>query len=214
MVAPGTPLRATSSPMENRSGIRRGATRSIVPHARTASTMVLERMPPISLISDSSACLPPEVARRFGIAVLPIVIHLQSADIRDGMEEAVDVVYRSLSRGEAVNSIGIPSVALDLARQLGIRAVFRLNGGAVERLGVPRSAPAALRRIRREALARGLDRAAVRVVFHAANRERADELRELIGGADYLTEFSPSMGIHTGPGVVGVAWLRPASTER
>jgi len=318
MVAPGTPLRATSSPMENRSGIRRGATRSIVPHARTTSTMVLERMPPISLISDSSACLPPEVTRRFGIAVLPIVIHLPSGDIRDGMEEAGDVVYRSLARGESVKSSApspleylaamegaegdpvavtpaveftamyrnaavaaeisarpvavvdsrtaaaaqglvvlaaaevaaagggteavvraaedagrraelvaaldgvehlkksgrIPSVALDLARQLGIRPVFRLNGGAVERLGVPRSAPAALRRIRREALARGLDRAAVRVVFHAANRDRADELRELIGGADYLMEFSPSMGIHTGPGVVGVAWLRPASAER
>lgn len=108
----------------------------------------------------------------------------------------------------------IPSVALDLARQLGIRPVFRLNGGAVERLGVPRSTQAALRRIRREAMARGLDRASSKVVFHAANQERAEELQELVGGSDYLTEFSPSMGIHTGPGVVGVAWLRQASPER
>jgi DegV family protein with EDD domain len=280
--------------------------------------MVQERMPPTSLISDSSACLLPEAARRFGISVLPIVIHLPSGDIRDGMQEAGAVVYLSLARGESVKSSApttleylaamegtegdpvvvtpaaeftamyrnaavaaeisarpvavvdsrtaaaahglvvlaaaevaaagggteavvraaedagrraelvaaladvehlkrsgrVPSVALDLARQLGIRPVFRLNGGAVERLGVPRSAPAALRRIRREAMARGLDRAGVRVVFHAANPDGAEELRELVGGSDYVTEFSPSMGIHTGPGVVGVAWLRPASPDR
>ena len=28
-------------------------------------------------------------------------------------------------------------------------------------------------------------------------------------GVEDSTEFSPSMGIHTGPGVVGVAWLGP-----
>jgi len=83
----------------------------------------------------------------------------------------------------------------------------------VERLGVPRSRQAALRRIRAEAMARGLDRAAASMVFHAANPQPAEELRELVGGSDYLTEFSPSMGIHTGPGVIGVAWLRPATTD-
>lgn len=280
--------------------------------------MVHRRMPPISLISDSSACLPAEAAQRFGITVLPIVIHLPSGDIRDGIEEAGEAVYRALARGEAVKSSApsaleylaaiegaegdpvaitpaaeftamyrnaavaaeisgrsvavvdsrtaaaaqglvvlaaaevaaagggteavvraaedagrraelvaalddvehlrksgrVPPVALNLARQLGIRPVFRLNGGAVERLGVPRSTQAALRRIRREAVARGLDRAAASIVFHAANPERATELREMVGGSDYLTEFSPSMGIHTGPGVVGVAWLRPSSPER
>jgi DegV family protein with EDD domain len=271
----------------------------------------------VSLITDSSACLPPELIRRFGITVLPIVIHLPSGDIRDGMEGAGEEVYRTLARGDSVKSSApstleylaamerseggavaitpaaeftamyrnaavaaeiagrpiavvdsrtaaaahglvvlaaasavaegarikdvvraaedagrraelvaaldgvehlrksgrIPSLALDLARQLGVRPVFRLHGGAVERLGVPRSSPAALRRIRREAMARGLDRAPVSMVFHAASPDRAGELQELVGGSDYLTEFSPSMGIHTGPGVVGVAWLRPASPE-
>ena len=75
-------------------------------------------------------------------------------------------------------------------------------------------AQAALKRIRREAMARGLGGATSSMVFHAANPERARELQALVGGSTYLTEFSPSMGIHTGPGVVGVAWLRPASSER
>ena len=79
---------------------------------------------------------------------------------------------------------------------------------AIERLGVPRSEPAALRRIAWEAQARGLGTATRRVVFHAGCPERADALVDTIGGADQIAEFSPAMGIHTGPGVVGVAWLR------
>ena len=36
--------------------------------------------------------------------MLPIVIHLPTGDIRDGMEEAGEVVYRSLAKGDAVKS--------------------------------------------------------------------------------------------------------------
>jgi len=103
----------------------------------------------------------------------------------------------------------VPSVALDLAERLGVRPVFRLDGGRVERLGVPRSPEAALRRVRKEATLRGLSESPRSIVFHAASEERAGELRALLGGDPMVAEFSPSMGIHTGPGVVGVAWLRP-----
>jgi fatty acid-binding protein DegV len=44
-------------------------------------------------------------------------------------------------------------------------------------------------------------------VFHAVSDARATELASRVG-TDLVTEFSPAMGIHTGPGVVGVAWLR------
>jgi DegV family protein with EDD domain len=102
----------------------------------------------------------------------------------------------------------VPSVALGFAEHLGVRPVFRLHQGAIERLGVPRSEPAALRRIAREAHVRGLASATRRVVFHAGCPGRAEALVEAIGGADLVAEFSPAMGIHTGPGVVGVTWLR------
>jgi len=269
-------------------------------------------MPPVWIITDSSACLPDALVRRLPVTVLPIMIHLPSGDLRDGMGEAGPLVYRALAMGEEVKSSApspieylaaieqvegdavvispateftamyrsaavaadisgrgvpvvdsrtaaaahglvvlaaaevaahggtvedvitqaeeagrraelvaaldgvdfirrsgrVPSVALQLAQQLGIRPVFRLRGGAVERLGVPRSLPAALRRIRKEAMAGGLSTAAASFVFHAEAPGRAAELREILGGDDEVTEFSPSMGIHTGPGVVGVAWLR------
>jgi DegV family protein with EDD domain len=269
-------------------------------------------MPPVRIVTDSSACLPDALVRQLPITVLPIMIHLRSGDLRDGMGEAGPLVYRALEMGEEVKSSApspveylaaieqaegdvmvispateftsmyrsaavaadisgravpvvdsrtaaaahglvvlaaaevaaqggtvehvvkraedagrraelvaaldgvdfiersgrVPSVALQLAQQLGIRPVFRLRSGAVERLGVPRSLPAALRRIRREAVAGGLSTAAAAFVFHADAPDRAAELREVLGGEGDVTEFSPSMGIHTGPGVVGVAWLR------
>jgi DegV family protein with EDD domain len=117
----------------------------------------------------------------------------------------------ALDRVDFVRRSGrVPSVALGFAEHLGIKPVFQLRDGEVERLGVPRSERTALRRIVQEAWARGSRSAARSAVFHAACLERAERLRLMLGGADMVTEFSPSMGIHTGPGVVGVAWLSGA----
>ncbi|MGH2555132.1 MAG: DegV family protein [Actinomycetota bacterium] len=102
----------------------------------------------------------------------------------------------------------VPPLALGLAKHLGIHPVFRLKDGAVERLGVPRTTQAVLERIRREALARGLETGAPAIFFHSVRAEDAGRLRTRLGGGGTVTEFSPSMGIQTGPGVIGVAWLR------
>jgi fatty acid-binding protein DegV len=48
-------------------------------------------------------------------------------------------------------------------------------------------------------------------VFHAGVPERARALRARLTGTEPVIPFSPAMAIHTGPGVVGVAWLRPAA---
>jgi fatty acid-binding protein DegV len=48
-------------------------------------------------------------------------------------------------------------------------------------------------------------------VFHAGVPERADALRARLTGSEPVIPFSPAMAIHTGPGVVGVAWLRAAA---
>lgn len=125
--------------------------------------------------------------------------------IAENAARRVDLVA-ALESVEFVRRSGrVPPMALELARRLGVRPVFRLHEGAVERIGVPRSADAAMRRIRREWAAHEVERS---VVFHAAASERAAYLRDALGDTDLVTEFSPSMGIHTGPGVVGVAWLR------
>lgn len=100
----------------------------------------------------------------------------------------------------------VPSGTIDSARSLGIQPVFRLREGVVERLGIPRGMQGAYRLIRMEWLAGG---EAMQVnVFHAARPGCAGELATMLGAGTQVTEFSPAMGIHTGPGVVGAAWLR------
>jgi fatty acid-binding protein DegV len=82
-----------------------------------------------------------------------------------------------------------------------------LRDGGVERLALPRSDRSALRRVVAESNRIGLTGSTRRVVFHAGCVDRAEALVGMIGGADHVTEFSPAMTIHTGPGVVGVAWI-------
>jgi fatty acid-binding protein DegV len=48
------------------------------------------------------------------------------------------------------------------------------------------------------------------VLAGAAGEDRAEDLRRSMAIEEDPVEFSPSMGIHTGPGVVGVAWLAAA----
>ena len=48
-------------------------------------------------------------------------------------------------------------------------------------------------------------------VMHAAAAERAEKLRQQISSRFncaeiFITEFTPVMGVHTGPGVIGVAF--------
>jgi DegV family protein with EDD domain len=101
----------------------------------------------------------------------------------------------------------VPAIALGLASQFGVRPVFRLRRGVAERVGLPRSEDAALARIVKEWRLGGGEDAVSSVVFHAARPEGAAELSRRLASVWFVTEFSAAMGIHTGPGVVGVAWL-------
>jgi DegV family protein with EDD domain len=143
---------------------------------------------------------------------------LEAAESGASVQEVVTVAREAALRAELVAALRsvefiersgrVGPLALGLARQLGIHPVFRLRDGGVERLGVPRSNEAVLNRIRREALARGLGTASRTMIFHAVRPDDARRLGARLGVSGPVAEFSPSMGIHTGPGVIGVAWLR------
>jgi DegV family protein with EDD domain len=271
---------------------------------------------PITLITDSSACIPADSLPRLGISLVPILVTIENEEFPDGVEPRV--LYEALERGRAVKSAAptpvdyldaierapdgpvvvltpatefthmhrnaclaadmseravtvvdsrsataghglvamaaaemaaagggiddvvaaaedagrraelvaclesleylrqsghVPAIALGLANHLQVRPVFRMRGGAAERIGLPRSERSALDRIGkawREVSGTG---ASPPAVFHAGRPERAQELAALLGGASFVTEFSAAMAIHTGPGVVGAAWLRPSTDE-
>ncbi len=101
----------------------------------------------------------------------------------------------------------VSALTLGMANTLGVRPVFRMRQGVVERLGLPRSEDAALTRIVREWKAGGGQEASRSAIFHAGRPERARALASRLGSDPFVTEFSAAMAIHTGPGVVGVAWL-------
>lgn len=93
---------------------------------------------------------------------------------------------------------------------LNIKPVFAFRGGKVEQLGRPRSRSRAVDRVVEE-IARVGQRGPVRLaVCHAAVADEASSLHERLVAElspveAYVTEFTPLMGAHTGPGLLGVA---------
>ena len=154
------------------------------------------------------------------------LVVLAAAEARDAGGQADDVVAaaeEAATRTELVacletldylrQSGRVPALALGLANHLGVRPVFRLRDGTAERVALPRSEEAALARIVKEWRAQGGPEGSRTAVFHAGRPERAEQLASALRRVSFITEFSAAMAIHTGPGVVGVAWLRPADGE-
>lgn len=123
--------------------------------------------------------------------------------------ERVDLVatldtFRYLRRSGRVNL----AEAL-MGEALHMKPLFRLRRGKVSRAGLTTSRATAVRKIALAVMAgEGRLRAAV---FHAADPARAGDLVDRIRSRRpdsevSLAAFSPAMGAHTGPGVVGASW--------
>jgi fatty acid kinase fatty acid binding subunit len=87
--------------------------------------------------------------------------------------------------------------------------VARFRGGQV----VPLAATGDPLRALATAWRRGDGRADTTLVFHSAQRPRAERLRRLVAAGEPILTCSAAMGAHVGPGLVGVAWLTPPSAK-
>ncbi len=126
------------------------------------------------------------------------------------LEEAsgrVDLVASVAELGPLRRSGRVPSPSLGPARSEGARTVFRMRRGAVEPLARVGTAGAALQRIRQEWAATGGPGAIQCAVFHSDCPELASQLGERLSSVTMVAGFSAAMGINTGRGVVGAAWL-------
>lgn len=103
-------------------------------------------------------------------------------------------------------------IASSAGTMLRIKPVFRVRGGRIESVGRPRTRRRALDRLvadaRRDIGGRPVHLAAV----HAdAEREARDLLERVAAGSTvveaHVAGFTAAMGIHTGPGVVGLAYF-------
>ncbi len=126
--------------------------------------------------------------------------------------EQVRLVATVPSLDHLVRSGRVPNIAGWAGRRLGINPLFEFGGGKVRPLRPALSFDAALDRIvglfRRSAPAGS--RAHV-VALHAAAPDAAARLLEQVEAhvapvSAFVGQFGPVMVVHTGPGLVGLAW--------
>ena len=103
----------------------------------------------------------------------------------------------------------VPSVATGAADLLGVHPVFELHQGQIRRLGLALGSDGAVRALVRHARRR-FSGPVWLVTFHTAEPELAaqlhDRLRQsLQAPRSELCRLEPSIGAHTGPGLVGFA---------
>jgi len=118
----------------------------------------------------------------------------------------LDTLYYLVKGGRVPKAAGLANSILHL------KPVFTVNGGDAHTVALPRTIQGAIRHLlknMRKKVPRGQP---VHVaVMHADALDRAQELKEQIASRFncselFITEFTPVMGVHTGPGVVGVAF--------
>lgn len=106
----------------------------------------------------------------------------------------------------------VPQAAGLVNSVLQIKPVFAINHGEAHTVALPRNVESAMKHIlsvMEEKVVRGLPLHVA--VMHADAADRAQELRNRISAQFncselFTTEFTPVMGVHTGPGLVGVAF--------
>jgi DegV family protein with EDD domain len=133
------------------------------------------------------------------------------------LEEVVAIVKDATRRVELVASLAsldairrsgpVPESLLVGNETVGTRSVFRMHDGVIESLAETTSSAGALDVIRTAFAEHGGEGIERSTVFHAGASALAAELATMLGGVDFISGFSIAMQIHTGPGVVGAAWL-------
>lgn len=126
--------------------------------------------------------------------------------------EQVRLVATVPSLDHLVRSGRVPNLAGWAGRRLGISPLFEFGGGKVRPLRPALSSDAALDRIAGQY--RRSEPAGARahiVVLHAAAPDTAARLLERVEAhhapaTAFVGEFGPVMVVHTGPGLVGLAW--------
>jgi DegV family protein with EDD domain len=98
-----------------------------------------------------------------------------------------------------------------LGTALQIKPVLYLDGGRIEVMAKPRTKPKAIRLILQRIAEQAEGRRLHAAIIHADVPQEAEELRKTVAerfncAELYVTEFTPVMGAHTGPGILGVAF--------
>jgi len=105
----------------------------------------------------------------------------------------------------------VPVIAALMGSLLQIKPIIYLKDGQTGLMEKPRTISRAMRRLV-DLMEEKVGRKTVHVaVFHASAPQRAERLKEEVASRFncaelYVTEFTPVMGVHTGPGLVGLTF--------
>jgi len=155
-----------------------------------------------------------------GFAVLAAA---RAAAAGAGVEDAAAAAERVAARTRLVATIDTFEYLLRSGRvhrllafaatTLRIKPVFEMAGGEIGPVARPRTRARALERVAAEAI-RDLEGSRAHLAaFHADAEEEARALFDRVAARcevveRHLVQFTPAMGAHTGPGVVGLAYYR------
>jgi len=146
----------------------------------------------------------------------------RAAAKRKALQEVIDIAKHIMSRISLfamldtlhylVKGGRVPQAAALVNSVLQIKPVFTLNQDEAHTIALPRNVEGAVKHIlsmMEEKVVKGQPLHVA--VMHADAADRALELRNRISthfdcSELFITEFTPVMGVHTGPGLVGVAF--------
>ncbi len=106
----------------------------------------------------------------------------------------------------------VPQAAALVNSLLRIKPVFALNHGDAHTVALPRTIPSAMKRMLKLMEQKTRKGQPLHVaVMHANALDKAETFRNWIASQFncaelFITEFTPVMGVHTGPGLIGVAF--------
>jgi len=106
----------------------------------------------------------------------------------------------------------VPQAAALVNSLLKIKPIFTLNHGEAHTVALPRTIPSAMKHILKMMEKKAVKGQPLHVaVMHADAPDKAVTLRNRIASQFdcaelFITEFTPVMGVHTGPGLLGVAF--------
>ncbi len=105
----------------------------------------------------------------------------------------------------------VPGIARTGASLLKLKPIFELSRSEISSLARPRTAARATARLVELMVERVGDSRVHAIVMHVDAAEQAERLREAVGrrlncAELFQAEFTPVMGAHIGPGMVGVAF--------
>jgi DegV family protein with EDD domain len=183
--------------------------------AKLAKDMAKEALPEVNIeVLDSDTA-----AAAQGLVVLEAA---RTADSGGSLKEVIDSAERIMSRVNLVAGVDtlrylvkggrVPKAAGLLGSILQIKPIFAVTKGEANPVTKARTRSGTMRAILKfveQKAAKGKPLHAA--VMHAEALDRATELQDAICSRFdcqelFITEFSPLMGVHTGPGVIGVAF--------